>query len=279
MNIYIMTRGRLHNQITLKSIPREWRSRTFLVVPKIEHGLHEDAVTLPVPDWVTNYSQKMQWILDGCEANGYSDPKDKALILDDDLVFSCKIGERLITERNPDNLAPMFEELEALLDEFALVGIHPRQLGHLKKPPYVRNGRVFCVQGINRSKTRGIKVDQHPILADVVLNCTLLSRGFDNALLTTFFQDHGPSQAPGGCSLYRTAEMQREVVEYVASRWPGFVKVEERRPKVAKWLGDVRYDYRCQWKQLYAAGLAHVLDPGTVPNPDKEARGEEKTME
>lgn len=287
MNLYIMTRGRVGKQETLKWIPKKWKERTWLVCPEEEknaHGHQTISVKESVNFEITNYSQKFQWILDGIPINaGILDINDvapkKLVILDDDLVFSRKIGERLITERRTEELEPMFEQMESLLDKFALVGIHPRQLGHLKEPPYVRNGRIFCVQGINRNKTRGIKVDQHPILADVILNCTLLSRGLDNALITTFFQDHGPSQAPGGCSLYRTAEMQREAVEYVASRWPEYVKVEERRPKVAKWLGEVRYDYRCQWKQLYAAGVAHLLDPGAVPNPDKEARREEQTVE
>jgi hypothetical protein len=73
--------------------------------------------------------------------------------------------------------------------------------------------------------------------------------------------------------------MQRRAVEYLASRWPEFVKVVEKKPKVAKWMGDTRYDYTCQWKRLYAAGLTHALDQREVQHPDVEARGKTATVE
>lgn len=206
-------------------------------------------------------------------------PDSKVLILDDDMVFSQKDeNASLRTVRDPEQLTSMFDYIEHLLDEFPLVGIHPRQMGQNAKKPYVENGRIICVQGINRGLVGKVKVDQFPILADVVLNLTLLGRGQSTALITTFFQDHGPCQAPGGCSIYRTPEMQRLAVDYLANRWPGFVKAVTRKPKVAKWMGDERYEYTAQWKRLHAAGVAHVLDPGKVPHPDLEAAGRSSSL-
>jgi len=220
-----------------------------------------------VPISVQNYSQKVQFIMEAKRL----DLNDKAVILDDDLVFSKKLGDRLLTIRDPVEIEGphgLFEQIEYLLDQYPLVGVHPRQMGQNTAPPYALNGRIICIQGINRNVVSDIKVDQFPILADVVLNCTLLSRGLPNALITTHFQDHGPCQAPGGCSIYRTPDMQRAAVEYLAARFPGYVKLVERRPKVAKWMGDVRYDYTCQWKKLYAAGL--LWKQGKAPSPDME---------
>ncbi len=208
----------------------------------------------------------------------------KVVILDDDLVFSQKVWVpsppplrsmelSLRTVRDPEVLTPMFDQMETLLESYPLVGIHPRQMGQNAAEGFVENGRIICVQGINRQLVGKVKVDQFPILADVVLNLTILARGKKNALITTFFQDHGPCQAPGGCSIYRTPDMQRRAVEYLAGRFPGFVKQVTRKPKVAKWMGDERHEYTAQWKRLHAAGVAHVLDPGKVPHPDKEARG------
>jgi hypothetical protein len=223
---------------------------------------------IEAPYFVTNYSQKFQWIMEGLphtppstRAVSYADsdwdfgrPRDKAVILDDDLVFSRRNAEgKLITERDPEQLAPMFAQMEHLLDTYPLVGIHPRAMGHAAPQGHVENGRIICVQGINRRLIGPVQVDQFPILADVILNLTLLARGDKNAIITDFFQDHGPCQAPGGCSIYRTPAMQEQVIDYLVARWPGYVRKVVRKPKVAKWLGDERVEYTAQWKRLQAA--------------------------
>lgn len=281
MNIYIMSRGRAGRVNTLKWIPESWRFKTYLVVPmderKAYHDAHQPVHIIGAPESVTNYSQKFQWILDGLPFEfGTSPPvEEKALIMDDDLVFSRKIDGKLITERNPNELEAMFNQIEEGLDSYALVGVHPRQMGQNAAYPRVENGRIICMQGINRRMIGTVKVDQYPILADVILNCTLLSRGQPNAILTTFFQDHGPCQAPGGCSIYRTAGMQRDAVSYLATRWPEFVKVVERKTK-DKWLANeegFRYDYTCQWKRLYAAGVSYR--DGLRDSPDREVSAAE----
>lgn len=207
---------------------------------------------------------------------------DKVCILDDDLVFSQKVlvphtgpirpmveSLRTIYPKDSMLLGPMFDQMETLLESYPLVGIHPRQMGQNTKPPHVENGRIICVQGINKKLVGKVRVDQFPILADVVLNLTILARGQKNALITTFFQDHGPCQAPGGCSIYRTPEMQRVAVDYLANRFPEFVKQVTRKPKVAKWMGDERHEYTAQWKKLHAAGVDFTR--GLRDSPDREA--------
>lgn len=285
MNLYIMSRGRAGKVNTLKWIPENWRNRTYLVVPQSEvleyyekslGGIRHDGEgphIIPAPQHVANYSQKFQWLLDGLPLSSplgdITTEEPKAVILDDDLVFSQFSNEgKLITVRNSMRLDEMFTQIEHLLTDYALVGVHPRQNAKEDSRGYVLNSRIICMQGINRRAIGQVKVDQFPILADVVLNCTLLARGQANAVLTTFFQDHGPCQAPGGCSIYRTPDMQREAVGYLAKRFHGFVKVVERRPKVAKWMGDVRYDYTAQWKRLYAAGFDYAR--GLRNSPDTE---------
>jgi hypothetical protein len=270
VNLYIMSRGRAGRVNTLQWIPPAWRHRLKIVCGSYEESEYrkiycENVIT--APEKVTNYSEKFQWIM------SEADHADKTVILDDDLVFSRRSPDSpdsLISLKPGQTVEGLFEFMETLLDSCPLVGVHPRQMGQRTDPPFVQNGRIICMQGINRNVCADIKVDQMPILADVVLNCTLLSRGHANAIITTYFQDHGPCQAPGGCSIYRTPEMQRQSVEYIANRWPGYVKSVTRTPKVAKWMGDTRTDYTCQWKQLYRAGCEWVA--GRSHSPDKEVR-------
>lgn len=251
MNLYIMSRGRAGKVTTWNSIPSTWKERTYIVTSVTEAPAYAEHYgverILYAPSFVTNYSQKFQWILD--DAGAYQ-PHEKAVILDDDLVFSKREGQSLKTIRNPELLAPLWEKMEALLDEYPLVSVHPRAMGHAAPSGHVENGRVICVQGINRRLIGPVRVDDFPILADVRLNLTLLGRGDKNALITDYFQDHGPCQAPGGCSIYRTPEMQEACIDDLVRRWPNHVRKVIRKPKVAKWLGDERVEYVAQWKKL-----------------------------
>lgn len=271
MNFYIMSRGRAGKITTLQWLPKSMAKRIKIVCGYTEYADYAAAYraesVISAPSTITNYSEKFQWIMD----DGMDDGFYKCAILDDDLVFSRRSSENsksLITVREPELIASGWMMMGTLLDSVPLVGVHPRQMGQNTLPPFTQNGRIICIQGINRRKCYGIKVDQFPILADVVLNCTLLARGEPNAIITTFFQDHGPCQAPGGCSIYRTPQMQRDAVTYLAQRFPGFVRVVERHPKVAKWMGDTRWDYTAQWKKLYAAGVDYARGRG--PSPDME---------
>lgn len=286
MRLYIMSRGRVHKQTTLANLPRSLRDRIVLVVPARERAAYaaahgDRANVLDAPPSVTNYSQKFQWILDGLPVDNVPlDKENKAVILDDDLVFSKRDGASLKTVRDPEELLYLFDQMDEMLSEYALVGVHPRQMGQNAKTPFILNGRIICIQGINRRLIGNVKVDPIPILADVILNCTLLSRGNPNALITTFFQDHGPCQAAGGCSDYRTPAMQKACAEYIAARWSPFARTVIRRPKVAKWMGGERTEFTVQWKRLYEYGLENpgacgssqiaipVLDQGEIAHTE-----------
>src|SRR5688572_13663999 len=125
-----MTRGRVGKQTTLKSIPPRWLKDTHLICPEEETSLHGHQ-TIPVPAWVDNYSKKFQWILDGKSPTLGSD--SRVVIMDDDLVFSKKImvGDKvsLKTITDPEEIASLFDDMDALLNKYPLVGVHPRQMG------------------------------------------------------------------------------------------------------------------------------------------------------
>jgi hypothetical protein len=93
MRIIIPTRGRTNQQITLQSLPSEWRKRTIIVCPKIEAfklgGLDErlEIVAQPDPDWTI--AQKRKWIIEEWSQRGY----ERILMFDDDLCFATRIGE------------------------------------------------------------------------------------------------------------------------------------------------------------------------------------------
>jgi hypothetical protein len=259
MNIYIMTRGRVGRQHTWNALPNRIREKTYIVCPHEERNLHPGNVLIS-PEWVKNYSDKFKYLVE------LEDGGDRAVIIDDDLKFSVpyinpETGRRLQTVSDQGiQIAVGFDYMEHLLEDTALVSFHPRQMGHTKEPPYVENGKIVCVQGINRRLVGSIPdLNRFPILADVVLNATLLERGVSNKIITTLFVDWYPCQAPGGCSETRTAEIQAEACYWLEERFGPYIKAVE---KDGNWLGGKRVDFRGQWKKLYAAGVAGVLDIG-----------------
>jgi hypothetical protein len=213
------------------------------------------------------------------------DGNDKCVILDDDLTFS----EHYLRENGQKGLKKLkagdpkitvgFQFMEELLNDTALVGIHPRQMGHLQKPPYNENGKIVCVFGINRRMAGEIPdLDRFPIMGDITLNCTLLERGLGNKIITTLFIDWYPCQSAGGCSLTRTPEIQAEACYWLEQRFGPYVKVKEKEAKDG-WLGGKRIDFVGRWKALYEAGASGVLDIGARINKGKERSRTTETLE
>lgn len=257
MKICIMSRGRAGRVETLKHLPLGGPD-VHLIVPGNEAEAYRQfygktCIVHVQPPRVTNYSQKFQYLL-----YDYLPEEKKLVIMDDDLYFNryeVREGERkLCVIKEPQHVAPMFELMERLLDKIPLVGVHPRMMAQKWKDSdtsFEWNSKIVTIQGINRDLIpKGIRVDHFPILADVILSCSLLARGLPNARITTHFVDWLPSQSSGGCD-YRTADMQRDATAWIADRFGPYAKQVIKTPKTAKWLGDSRYDLTVRWKDLY----------------------------
>lgn len=258
MNFYIMSRGRAKTMTTWKNLPFDVREKTYIVPHYTEVSTYRsvfgDGNVIEPPEWASeNYSNKFQWILH----DGMKDGKSKCVILDDDLRFATRHGDKhlaIASGKQMIELSDALWSLENHLDSRPLVSFHPRQMAHIQPSPYVENCKVICLQAVNREKVGKVKVNQWPILADVILNAYVLGMGWGNRLLTDVVQDHGSCQAPGGCSDTRTAELQRDAVRSIAAKYSGFITATQKKPKGENWLQDgegYRWDFRGQWKKLY----------------------------
>ena len=258
MNFYIMSRGRATTMTTWKNLPPDVRQHTYIVVrredaPQYIRIFGEENIKV-TPDWAgENYSSKFQWIMH----DGMGDGLSKCVIMDDDLRFATREGEKHLAVATKHQEIALSEGLLSLaqhLNHRPLVSLHPRQMAHVQCSPYVENGKVICLQAINRDWVGPLKVNQWPILADVVLNAYVLGMGWGNRLLTDLVQDHGSCQAPGGCSDTRTAELQRDAVLSLAGKYKGYITAVPKKPKGQNWLEDekgYRWDFRGQWKKLF----------------------------
>lgn len=255
MNYYIMSSGRANNQITWDHLPADIKGRTSIVCNPGEYqdytagGPHNRAHIIEPPEEINDYSKKMQWLIDLIKED-----TGIGAIMDDDLWFDIRRddAEKLRKPMTNDEILPMFEQVEALLQDTALVGIHPRQFGHNKELPYVENGKMVCFHAINTRlwPAHFPRVDGFPILSDVRLVAGLLARGVPNKLITTFVVDWAPCMADGGCSDYRTHEMQKQGCEQLEEMFGPYLKVKKKTTK-GDGFGGERYDFTCRWKDLY----------------------------
>src|SRR5262249_16773827 len=234
MQITIPTRGRIHQQLTLQSLPSELLKQTILVCPKREaSGLYRlygdvEIVVEPYPNMPL--APKREWIVQTWSECGY----DKIIMLDDDLTFATRISEDdwHLRQIQGDELIEPFQRLEDKLGpEFPHVGFGQRQFNnHIAEVGWKISGKMQCALGdylpVVAKKVRG---DFVLLKSDYCASLQLLLKGYANAVWTeTVVEQARGFDAPGGCNTYRTLEMHNEETKKFAKLFPNYVRVEER---------------------------------------------------
>jgi hypothetical protein len=256
MPIIIPTRGRVNQQLTLLSLPRELRKQTTIVCPKQEEvrlGCLDDdveAVAQPVPDW--KIAQKRKWIMEEWLRRGY----EKILMFDDDLCFAtriCKSDRRL----RPISGEELGAEIQRLADklgpEFPHVGFGPRQGNNNVQAGWKTPSRMIYSLGyylpivlkeceLGRIETR----------EDMDITLQLLRKGYPNAVWHTTVNDQ-KFNAPGGCTNERTIERSNADAYRLAELHPGYVSVVEKDYKASV----PRKEVICRWQKALEDGQRH----------------------
>jgi hypothetical protein len=89
------------------------------------------------------------------------------------------------------------------------------------------------------------------VMEDFDVALSLLTKGYENAIINTVAHNQKGSGAVGGCSVWRTPQVQAQAALKLAELYPGIVKVVEKTTKTA-WGGGTRTDVTIQWKAAYA---------------------------
>jgi len=130
MRIYIPTRGRATQQITLGNLPSALRPNIALVVDEAEYDQHrsyaEQASIVTVPaEWCNGIGRKRQFIIDQHDVSKWG---QKLVMADDDLGFCRRRTDDPTKFKNatPKDVVSIFRELERLLDQYAHVSLLQR---------------------------------------------------------------------------------------------------------------------------------------------------------
>lgn len=269
MEIYIPTKGRVFQE-TYDSLPQELKRRVIFVVDSSETCVHG----LRTPPSVKGIGPTRQWIAEQPGDN-------KFVMLDDDLVFATRRGDEpeKFRDSTPEEITDLFNRVEHMLDSYAHIGVSTREGGNRDTDSFVFNTRLLRILGYRRDvlKDNGVRFDRLELMEDFDVTLQLLRLGYSNIRINWMVHNQRSSNAPGGCSTYRTLEKQSAAARGLAELHPQFVTVVTKQTKTA-WNGQERQDVRIQWKQAYESAPVKpreiaLLDNGAGHNSVQEGDG------
>jgi len=250
MNIYIPTRGRADQQVTLSYFPEELRQQVTLVVDYDEADQYTkyDCKIMVCPESVHDIATKRKYIHENSTTN-------KIVMLDDDLRFYIrkKHNDWHLRYLEGEEYPAMFGLIDKWLDDYAHVGISAREGNNRVEHLSVENTRYMRVLAYNLDHFDGVEVGRVKVMEDFDINLQLLKKGLPSKVSYYYAQGQGSSNAAGGCSEWRTLDVQSEGAERLKELHPDVVSVVEKETKTA-WGGAIRKDVKVQWKQAYKTG-------------------------
>jgi hypothetical protein len=264
MQIIIPTRGRTDQQLTLQQLPRELLKRTTLVCSKREasglYRLYGKDVEIMVEPYPMKISEKRGWIVQEwwkCRCN-------KIIMLDDDLSFATRISaaDTGLRKIRGKELIPEFQRIEDMLGpEFPHVGFGLRYNNNHENGGWKIPGKMQCALGYYLPiVAKEVSFNLVELREDFCVALQLLLTGHPNAVWTGTVVDQRYG-APGGCSIYRTTEMNSAEAEKLAALFPDYVRVVEKDYE----LGP-RKEVVCHWRKALRDGLANLARPRPIAN-------------
>jgi hypothetical protein len=261
MDLVIPTLGRAKPQLqaTLIQLENAGYEVSLVVQPHETDSYNEmlaraesRATLYELPSYIKGIAATRDWIIHDMPGS------DHVLMLDDDLHFAVRRDDDRAKFRQPDihDIRAMVNALDASLEKYPHVSIGSREGGNRVTDSVTYNTRMMRVLGYSRSYMKKHKICFTPmmVMEDFHVTLQLLRRGQDCAVLNNWVSNQaGGSDAKGGCSSFRTLELQAENAQRLARLHPGFVKVVQKSTKTA-WGGATRTDVVVQWKQARKAG-------------------------
>lgn len=265
--VYIPTRGRIgHNrQVTLREFQQYSSCRPVLVCPKDEAAKHRAYYDRVLGCPAKGIGPTRQWILENSSS-------DIVVMADDDMRFSYRPVPHKPKLERCEALNPLLDHIKSCVAMgYVHGGVGARQgnnrkdlkndrhgviwkgPGPLKGHLFMFNERVNNFHFFHREKVlaAGARMDALEVMEDFHFTLTMLTKGHPNVVIHDYVWNQEGSSKEGGCSLYRTPEVQAAGAEGLHAAFPDFVRVvtktskdtstawknfKERKDVVVQWL-------------------------------------------
>lgn len=247
---YIFTRGRPEKQKTLRELPAIMKPTTILMCPESEaEQLEQYGVKIrAIPDDMIGIHWARQTAVEDC-------PTRHCFMLDDDLGFNRRRPDdpKKMKVTKVQDRAQMWQWVcnEAKRLKWGMIGIGSKQNNN-SKPNIQYNSRItnaYCVD-CELLQAMGIEFSAFELMEDFHVTLALLTNGIPNIVNNQFGWQQGTNNDPGGCSLYRTAELQEKSARRLAARYPDYVKLLYKESSLWKDM-EKRVDVHVQWNKAY----------------------------
>ena len=249
--------------VTTKVFSQALLAETTLVVPTEEFDLYSKTYQATgICDVMgvdaKGISRTRQEIGRYAQLNG----QETFCMMDDDLSFFVREpGTTKLVKADSDDMDAMVYEMEMDLlsvtespGPIAHTSISTRQGNNNLNVPREYNTRTLRVLAYRTKLFNKMEHGRVPVMEDFDVNLQLLEAGYHNSLLSWCAQDQAQTQAAGGCSTYRTHELQEQAAVRLAELHPGVVKVRDKVNKTGGEFGT-RKDVTIYWKKALAKGV------------------------
>jgi hypothetical protein len=264
MHIFVPSTARAHLERLKRGplagmLPETRSSTTYVVYPE-ESSAYK--ASLDALGWSSQGTSIVE-----CPARGIASKRQfiggqakkrklsKFLMLDDDIHWLIRKSPDAWHMRyaRPEEVAALMERISRLLDNYGHVGVSSREgnnrLG-VGSPDElvvenVRTQRALAYRTVEFLSVEHCRV---PVMEDFDVNLQLLKLGIPNANIGYWAQGQQMTNAPGGCSTFRTREVHEQAARTLAELHPGLVRLRVKSNKTdADGFGS-RVEVTVRWK-------------------------------
>lgn len=281
-DIFVPTRGRIHDQTTLQLLPKAVLEHVHIVChPGEDRTLIAEwgnRVKNITPFKAKNIGEVRQYCIDHLATTDYITFVDDSLNFhiraESDTGTVTQYSLKEITERHftPEHIEEyrfrIFRWINNTLhtDEYGMVGVSRRSGNNNILEPTALNSRICSFWGINRRLFRQLpghpKFSDMPIKEDFYIYLHFLTNGIPT--ITAYKYAYGRargSNSTGGCSIYRDIQLSTVMSKRLKDYFPAFVVLNDKSTK--SWGGEFRdgtvTDVRIYSKKAYDYGRKMLL--------------------
>ena len=220
-----------------------------------------------------------QWILENATA-------DVICVVSDDMRFCVRPDPSNIRLERCVKLDPMMDLIvECVRDGFIHGGLGPRQGNNHKDCKSDRKGflkegkhgvhlftdceRVNDFHFMDRKAVlkTGARLDAIPLMEDFYFTLTLLCQGRPNRVIHDYVWNQEASGKTGGCSLYRTLDLQTQSALALKKAFPRYVNLMTKRSKDSSTAWNdmkARTDVRVAWHTAYLEAVERINEEARI---------------
>jgi hypothetical protein len=240
-HIYIPTRGRTANQLTVERLPKGMHGHVTLVCPKDEVVIlkanYPKVNVLAQPKSIQTLSAKRQWIME-------NSPHKYAFMFDDDLylyAFDKEQDKHVVASTVPEVTKGFWTKvLPDLCSRYKCVGLGTKAFA--PKGGIKENSHLGFAFGMSKATVKKIVWDRLFPYEDIDYTLQLLKGGTRIALTYDMAVAQRKADAPGGLEGERTRDMAKAALQKLLKLHPDVVK--EKPPSAQHPDSNTRISWR-----------------------------------